>query len=216
MDPGSFLEVTLASAREARADGAPIHPQAAAAHAANESGFGTSQLSRAPHRNLFGVKAMGSANAYWSGSVVTLPTWEIVGGKRVDTTAAFRTYATYRDAFADYGDLIRRLYPSAADGRDRDLTFLAGLFLTGPRKWATDPAAFDKAARILAQHANVLYADPDSDGRAAETLVLADLTWEDRLRVLTGGSEVALRGAFSWRTRGGRLDARRERREGGA
>ena len=206
----------LKEARRARDDGAPIHPQGAVAHAANETGYGGSQLGKPPHHNLFGVKATGQRTPFWDGSRVHLPTWEIVDGRRVDTVAAFRTYPDVRTAFLDYGDIISRVYPGAVAGARRDLSFLAGLFLTGPRKWATDPAAFDKIARILARDAGTLYPEDYGDPvysadtpYTAGTVVLHDLTWRDRFDVLVGGREVVLEGAIVWRVRSRKLDVRR-------
>ena len=204
-----FLRAALAGAAQAAREGAPIHPQAAAAHAANESRYGESQLATKA-KNLFGVKATGKQTAWWDGSTVTMPTWEVENGKNVTIDAAFRAYPDWPSAFSDYGDIIERVYPNAVAGKDRDLTFLAGLFLTGPYKWATDPSAFSKAAAIIAQYADVLYDRPpvDDAAHAADTLVLDDLTLADRWRILFK-TPAALSGAFVWRARGSKLDARR-------
>src|SRR5690606_28254714 len=72
---------------------AGIHPAATAAHAANESRYGASQLA-ADFHNLFGLKRGSS----WAGETVTLPTWEVVDGKTVQTTAEFRAYPTCRES----------------------------------------------------------------------------------------------------------------------
>ena len=212
----AWVTDTLKEARRARDDGAPIHPQGAVAHAANETGYGSSQLGKPPHHNLFGAKATGVHTPFWAGEAVNLPTWEVVNGRRVDITAAFRSYPDARTAFLDYGDIISRVYPDAVAGAHRDLSFLAGLFLTGPRRWATDPAAFDKITRIIAMRTRELY--PEDRGEhmyagdtpyTADTLVLHDLTWRDRFDVLVGGREVVLKGAIVWRVRAHKLDVRR-------
>ena len=209
-----FLASILVGAANARDGGSPIHPQAAAAHAANETGFGRSQLAREPHRNLFGVKATGIHTPYWKGDKVDLPTWEVVNGRRVEITAPFRVYASYADCFGDYGDVIQRVYPAAAAAQ-RDLEFLAGLFITGPRRWATDPSAFDKAARIIAQHSAVLYDDraqAEGELRDAGIVVLTDFPLAHRWAAFVR-QPVALTGKFKWRARthveeGVRLDVR--------
>lgn len=127
-----------------------INPDATAAHAMVESGYLRSQLATA-HNNLWGVKASSS----WQGEVVVLPTWEEVNGQRVDTTATFRAYPDFRAAVEDYADIIRRLYPFAADHAANPLAHLAGLFLTGPYKWATDSQAFLKSLRVLEAHGSI-------------------------------------------------------------
>lgn len=130
------------------ATGVPgIQPAATAAHAANESRYGASQLAAEFH-NLFGLKKGGS----WSGETVKLPTWEVVDGKTVQTTAEFRLYRSWRESIEDYAAVIKRVYPWAAEHAHEALQFLFGIFLMGPLKWATDPAAFNKAVAILDAH----------------------------------------------------------------
>ena len=209
MTQAEFLAAMMLGAREAQAAGAPIHPQGAAAHAANETGYGSSALGKAPHHNLFGVKATGQHTPYWTGGSVRMQTWEVIDGRDHRVDADFRTYRTYADAFGDYGDIIRRVYPHAATAQ-RDVVFLAGLFLTGPRRWATDPRAFDKAARILAQHSDVLYdaeANVDGEPHDASVVVLEGFPLAHRWATLVR-EPVALRGAFKWRARGEKLDVR--------
>ena len=212
-----FMKAMLIGATNARDSGSPIHPQAAAAHAANETGYGRSQLAREPHRNLFGAKATGVHTPFWRGDKVDLPTWEVVNGQRIEITAAFRAYASYADCFGDYGDIIQRVYPAAAAAQ-RDLEFLAGLFITGPRRWATDPSAFDKIARIIAQHASVLYDDQaqaEGELRDAGIVVLTDFPLAYRWAAFVR-QPVTLTGRFKWRARphaeqGVRLDVRAAR-----
>ena len=211
MTPTEFLTRARDAAESARRDGAPIMPAAAAAHAANETGYGRSQLSTSAH-NLFGVKALGRQNTWWHGESISLPTWEVIDGKRVDIHAAFRAYDSWASAFGDYGDLINRLYPSAANARS-DVGFLAGLFLTGPRKWATDPAAFEKACRILAENeAALIPPDTGSVGYVGK-LVLHQFPLAYRWAILTSGTPTGtlLTGKFKYNIRGDKLDLKRER-----
>lgn len=121
-----------------------LSPEGAAAHGANESRFGNSQLA-AELGNVWGVKATSS----WAGETVELPTWEEVDGRVVQVTASFRAYPSWVEAVADYADLIERLYPFAARHAAHPVAFLAGLFVTGPRRWATDSQALPKALSIL-------------------------------------------------------------------
>jgi len=205
-----FLREILTAAESAQRAGSPIHPQGAAAHAANESAFGASGLAQRG-KNLFGIKATGAKGAYWDGRTISMPTWEVIDGKNVTVDAAFRAYNTWAESLGDYGDLIKRLYPNAVEGADRDVTFLAGLFLTGPRKWATDPAAFDKCCRIVAQYALTLYDVTSTEGHV-QKLVLHQFPLAYRWAVLTdrNPSGTLLTGRFKYTLRGDKLDVRRE------
>jgi len=208
----AFLLTALEEAKVARLRGAPIIPEAAAAHAAVESAYGRSGLA-ARARNLFGIKARGIHTPFWSGDSVTMPTWEVIDGERVQTEAAFRAYGSWAACFGDYGNIISRAYPIAAAAECAP-AFAAGLFIAGPLKWATDPLAYDKTMRVLGENASIL-CGPTADGgeedalRMAEVLVLDDFLWGDRVSILLGRFPVALRGAFAYRVRGGKLDVRR-------
>jgi len=212
MTNAAFMMQAMEEGRAAVRAGAPIQVRAAAAHAAHESAFGRSGLATSA-RNLFGVKAVGQHTPFWDGDSVTMPTWEVVDGQNVRVDAPFRAYPSWAASFGDYGDVIRRVYPSSAEST-HDIPFLSGLFLAGPRKWATDPLIFERVARILGGYSHMLYAPDapvdDGDLRFAETVVVHDLMWGDRLTVLmTGGDEAVLRGHFGYRVRGGKLDVRR-------
>lgn len=141
MNRSEFLAVIMAAAH-----GLAISPEGAAAHAANESAWGSSGLA-VDACNLFGLKRGSS----WAGPVVTLPTWEVVNGQRVETTAEFRAYSSWRESIADYADVIARVYPWAAAHAHEPFQFLWGIFQMSP-KWATDPAAMHKAVAILDEY----------------------------------------------------------------
>lgn len=123
-----------------------INPEATAAHAANESRYGRSELSEV-FRNIFGIKATES----WRGETVLLPTWEVVNGQVIQTSAMFRVYETWAHSVEDYADIINRVYPWTVAHSNHPLGHLAGLFIMGDRKWATDPQAFFKCVKILEQ-----------------------------------------------------------------
>ena len=71
------------------------------AQACLESAYGKSSLSSPPHYNLFGVK--GS----YKGKSVSLPTWEVIKGKRVNVNAKFRSYPSYKESMEDQAKLLR-------------------------------------------------------------------------------------------------------------
>jgi len=138
----------IAQVRALAAEVPGVNPEAAAAHAANESAFGQSGLALKAN-NLWGVKATGQYTPYWQGDFVEMPTWEVRDGVNVQELARFRRYPSWREAVGDYADIAARVYPWAVQHADHPLGWLTGLFLIGPAKWATDPKAFQKCVAIL-------------------------------------------------------------------
>ena len=138
----------IAQMRALAAEVPGVNPEAAAAHAANESAFGRSGLALQAN-NLWGVKATGQHTPYWQGDFVEMLTWEVRDGKNVQELARFRRYPSWREAIGDYADIAARVYPWAVQHADHPLGWLTGLFLIGPAKWATDPRAFQKCVAIL-------------------------------------------------------------------
>lgn len=186
MNRDEFLRGALEAARTARANGAPINPSVAAAQAALESGWGRSQLAR-KYNNLKGVKAGSS----WAGKTVELPTREVLNGQWVTTTAIWRVYDSWEHAFADYGELIRRVYPHAAEVADDAKAFLEAL-TSGRLKYATDPNYTQKIWRIIRD-----YGLPTSEREIYQTLVVH---YNDR--------EWVFRHPFVMTVRGGKVDLR--------
>ncbi|WP_457631661.1 glucosaminidase domain-containing protein [Oceanithermus sp.] len=136
----------------ARALAVPVVPKAVAAQAALESDWGRSQLAREAN-NLFGVKAGSS----WTGPVIEFPTWEVVNGHRVETTARFRRYADYEAAVRDYVTIIGRL-DWYADAREAarfgdPYGFVYGLEARGDEPgWATDLAYASKVLALMREY----------------------------------------------------------------
>lgn len=206
MTNDDFLTAALEQASRARDAGAPIRPAAAAAHAANESAWGASRLT-VDAKNLFGLKARGQNTPYWNGSYVTMQTWEVLGGQNVMVDAQFRRYESWADSFADYGDVIQRVYPKAAHATS-DVAFLGGIFLGPGLRWATDPRAFEKVCRILAENSAILTPIAYADSGYVDALVLHDLRLAERWAALTRGPAV-LRGRYKWTLRPGKLDVKK-------
>ena len=190
-----FLRRALEAAVAARANGAPINPTIAAAQAALESNWGRSQL--AAHNNLKGVKAGRS----WSGQTVELPTREFISGQWISTTATWRVYDSWEHAFADYGELIRRVYPQSAAVQDDARAFLEGL-VSGRLKYATDPGYVAKVWAIVQQFGLPTHVQPqpapEADRTTYQTLVVHN----------TEGREWLFRQPFVMTIRGGRVDIR--------
>jgi len=123
-----FIRRAIEAADRARAEGAPIIPEIAAAQAALESRYGESRLAIETN-NLFGIKA----GRRWQGPVLVLPTTEYVDGQPVPAVARWRKYASWQECFRDYGNLIE-LLPWFADAvaaarRGDTLGFLDGLLM---------------------------------------------------------------------------------------
>ncbi len=153
-----FIKRALDSADRAKAEGAPIVAEIAAAQAALESRYGTSRLAQ-DARNLFGMKAGRS----WPGPVLALTTVEIdENGNPFTVLAHWRLYASWQGCFADYGALIdsRSWFADAAAAARRGdaLGFLDGLLVERDADgdveepgWSTDPHYRDKVLGVARQ-----------------------------------------------------------------
>jgi flagellar protein FlgJ len=117
------------------------------AQAGLETGWGRSQpktTDGTASHNLFGIKA----GRGWNGAVSVASTTEYVAGAIVRTVDKFRSYASYTDAFQDFGRLLTRSgrYASAVAQADDPVAYAKGLQRGG---YATDPQYADKLLRAL-------------------------------------------------------------------
>jgi len=117
--------------------------------AALETGWGRSEIrhpdGRSAH-NLFGIKA----GAGWRGETVDALTTEYVDGKAVKSVERFRAYASYQEAFADWGRLMAgnpRYAGVMASGGSVE-SFARNLQQAG---YATDPQYASKLTRTITQ-----------------------------------------------------------------
>lgn len=180
----AFLKAALAAATQARAAGAPINPVIAAAQAALESNWGQSQLAREAN-NLKGVKA----GSQWGGPVIELPTreWREADGTWYTTVARWRKYADWAEAFEDYGNLIKRVYPVAASRAEDARAFLEALIHGDRYSYATDRDYVAKVWAIVEQY-NLL------ELASARLLLVFDATGAEVARVtLPPGADVLTR-----------------------
>jgi len=128
-----------------RATGIPAHFMVA--QAALETGWGTKQLKNAdgsPSYNLFNIKA----GPNWNGRTTAQKTVsEFEGGNWQSRQAAFRSYSSWDEAFADYTKFLtdNPRYAEVLGMRDA-AGFAQGLKNAG---YATDPAYADKLVRII-------------------------------------------------------------------
>lgn len=99
------------------------------------------------HYNLGGIKAGdGLPNQWWRGETYTTPTWEYVKGKRVQTTATWRSYdsvyAFYKDQDQWLGSARYARVRAAKTAEEQ----AEALQLSG---YATDPAYSNKLRQLI-------------------------------------------------------------------
>jgi flagellar protein FlgJ len=143
----NFVASVWPYAREAaRLTGIPAHFMVA--QAALETGWGARQPKNAdgtPSYNLFNIKA----NRHWSGESTDEKTVHEYAsdGSVQREKAAFRSYASYADAFADYARMLTASprYASVV-GQSDAAAFAQSLKDAG---YATDPMYADKLVRII-------------------------------------------------------------------
>ena len=90
----------LSAIKQGAMDGAKegVLPSITAAQAILESGWGSSELAKAPNNNLFGIKDSED----WNGESVTVLTQEYVNGDYITVNAAFRKYTSWNDSVVDH------------------------------------------------------------------------------------------------------------------
>ena len=135
-----------AAQRASQASGVPA--QLIMAQAALESGWGKREIRDEDGNtsfNLFGIKADKS----WKGPVVQTQTTEYVNGVAQKTSAAFRAYGSYEEAFSDYAQFLLSNPRYANVLATQDPAAAAhGLQRAG---YATDPQYGGKLVRIMQQ-----------------------------------------------------------------
>ncbi|MGM0125820.1 hypothetical protein IGI37_003221 [Enterococcus sp. AZ194] len=134
------------------------------AQAILESGSGSSELSQAPHHNLFGMKGT------YEGSGVTYSTQEDTGnGVLVTIQASFRTYDTYDQSFEDYSKLF-------TEGLTGNANFYRGA-------WKSETTNYKEATAFLTGR----YATDTQYNKKLNGLIEAyDLTTYDQAKEVKG------------------------------
>ena len=115
--------------------------------AALESGWGRGEARNpdgSPSFNLFGIKAAQG----WNGAVTDAMTTEYENHRPVRERAAFRSYSSYAEAFADYARLLggSPRYGEVVRGAATPEAFAGGMQRAG---YATDPHYAAKLARTI-------------------------------------------------------------------
>ena len=117
--------------------------------AALESAWGQREIRRpdgSTTHNLFGIKA----DRNWKGATVEINTTEYIDGVARGVVSKFRAYASYAEAFQDYGKLVANnpRYGTAMKRTDSAEGFAKGLQQGG---YATDPQYAEKLTRVINQ-----------------------------------------------------------------
>jgi peptidoglycan hydrolase FlgJ len=142
----AFLRDMLPHAKEAeRRTGVPA--SFILGQAALESGWGKGEMKNADGSksfNLFGIKA----TAGWTGATTNVATTEYAGGQAIKQKAAFRSYGSYADAFADYARMLAgsQRYANVVRTASTAEAFAGGMQRAG---YATDPQYASKLARTI-------------------------------------------------------------------
>ena len=139
----------LSAIKQGAMDGAKegILPSITAAQAILESGWGSSQLAKAPNNNLFGIKDSED----WHGAIVTVPTQEYLNGDYITVNAAFRKYASWNDSVVDHAKFFTSTewrkdnYRKVVNEKDYRIT-AQELKNAG---YATDPSYAGKLIRLI-------------------------------------------------------------------
>lgn len=142
----AFIQQMMPHAQEAeRRTGVPA--SFILGQAALESGWGKGEIRNADGSgsfNLFGIKASRG----WQGATTRVTTTEYEDGQAVKQKAAFRSYPSYTEAFADYARLLANhpRYGDVVRNAGTPEAFAGGMQRAG---YATDPQYASKLARTI-------------------------------------------------------------------
>lgn len=114
-----------------------VNPDQILAQWALETGWGEFSGAAKESNSLFGMKATGGSNDYWSGDKVTYTTQEVdsSGSSYVTNKEKFRAYDSIEDSVEDYVRLIEKNYPT----------------IDSLEEYATDPNYVAKVEEIMGQ-----------------------------------------------------------------
>lgn len=141
------------------ADNNNLYASVMMAQAILESGWGQSELAKAPNHNLFGIKGD------YEGETVEMTTLEDSGNQNYyQIQAEFRKYPSYSESLEDYAQLLRNgtnwdpMFYSGAWKSNASTYQDATQFLTG--RYATDTAYATKLNKIIETNGLAVYDTP--------------------------------------------------------
>jgi flagellar protein FlgJ len=154
---GTPQEQFIASIGEAAvqsADATGVPASVTIAQAILESYWGSSRLAREAN-NYFGIKAQtrsGSAGSIW------FDVWEVIGGRNVMQSQAFRAYKTIAESFVDHGLFLldNGRYAAAMAMKNDPRQFARAINRAG---YATDPAYASKLIGLMDRYDLYRYDD---------------------------------------------------------
>jgi flagellum-specific peptidoglycan hydrolase FlgJ len=145
---------SIADAAVESADRTGVPASVTIAQAILESYWGSSRLAREAH-NYFGIKAQtrgGSAGSIW------FDVWEVIGGRNVMQSQAFRAYNSIAESFVDHGLFFveNPRYAAAIAARDDPRRFAREINRAG---YATDPSYASKLIGLMDRYDLYRYDD---------------------------------------------------------
>jgi flagellum-specific peptidoglycan hydrolase FlgJ len=154
---GTPQEQFIASIGEAAvqsADATGVPASVTIAQAILETYWGSSRLAREAN-NYFGIKAQarsGSAGSVW------FDVWEVIGGRNVMQSQAFRAYTTIAESFVDHGLFFvdNGRYAAAMAMKNDPRQFARAINRAG---YATDPAYASKLIGLMDRYDLYRYDD---------------------------------------------------------
>lgn len=153
-----------------------LYPSIIIAQAALESSWGTSELSLAPHHNLFGVKGK------YNGRGVLKPTTEFIGSQSTQVQDIFRSYINNKQSLQDYAKtlqqpLYRQVHRSVTQSYREATHALVG-------RYATDPDYDKKLNQIIDSYRLTKYDEPKKDGNEqTQTMNSKELRMPQRIHL---------------------------------
>lgn len=145
LKPKNFVQEILKDSLKT-AQNLGVKPEFILGHAALESGWGKSipKFENGDSSyNIFSVKASRD----WVGKTIDVTTTEYVDGKPIKMVEKFKAYASYKEAFADYENLLKATprYKNVVNSESSQ-EFASGLQKAG---YATDPKYTEKLNQVI-------------------------------------------------------------------
>jgi flagellar protein FlgJ len=142
--PQEQFIASIAEAAVRSADETGVPASVTIAQAILESYWGSSRLAREAN-NYFGIKAQTRSGS--AGSIL-FDVWEVIGGRNVVQTQAFRAYRSIEESFIDHGRFFveNSRYAAAMAARDNPRQFAREVNRAG---YATDPSYASKLIGLM-------------------------------------------------------------------